>query len=164
MKGYVMEMGIVDRQSVVMPVQLLLDTMLATNPDAILRLERLASVETVVEGLKFSGTPSALLEEFRQTDLAGFFIFVAPGSRGGLISVRPPRCYGSTFPYWHIVADNRDGWDEPLLDKIVQFEGVCFAAISDDDTMDLHELDHVDENNFPWDHWRLVAARVPGPK
>jgi hypothetical protein len=159
-----MEMGIVDRQSVVTPVQLLLDTMLATNPDAILKLVLVASVETVVEGAKFSGTASALLEEFQQTGMTGFDTFVAPGRRGGFIMVRPPRCYGSNFPYWHIVADNHDGWDEPLLDKIVQFQGICFAAISDDDTMDLHELDHVDENNFPWDHWRLVAARVPGHK
>jgi hypothetical protein len=140
----------------------LLNTMLVINPGAIVRVQVLATVETVAENLEYSGTPSELLDEFWQTDMLGFFIMVGPRTaRGGHILVRPPHCYGSKFPYWYIVADNPDGWDQALLDKFIQLQGICYAAISDDDTLDLHELDHVDENNFPWDHWRLIAARVP---
>ena len=96
--------------------------------------------------------------------MLGFIITVELGAVGGNILLRPPHCYGSEFPYWYIVANDLDGWEEPLLDQITLFHGICYAVISDDDTLDLHELDHVDENNFPWEHWRLVAARVPGQK
>jgi hypothetical protein len=37
---------------------------------------------------------------------------------------------------------------------------IDYAAISQDETLDLEELRHVNKSNFPWDHWRLIAARV----
>jgi hypothetical protein len=161
MKGYMIDIGITDRQYVAAAVQLLLDTILETNPDATLWLNLLANADSVDEHVEYAGAPSELLEEFRQTDMLGFVIMAGRGSaKASLISVWPPKCFGSKFPYWHVLANSHDGWGEPFLDRIIQLQGIHFAAISDDDTMDLHELDHVDENNFPWDHWLLVAARV----
>jgi hypothetical protein len=83
MKGRVIDIGTVDRQDVVAPTHLLLDTLLVTNPGAMVEVELLATVETVAENLKYSGTPSKLLGEFPQTSILGFIIMVGRGTKGG---------------------------------------------------------------------------------
>jgi len=100
MKGRVIDIGIAHRRDVVAPTHLLLDTLLVTNPGVSVEVELLATVETVAENLKYSGTPSELLDEFPQTSILGFIIMVGRGIKGGgYILVRPPYCYGSKFPY-----------------------------------------------------------------
>ncbi len=122
MKGYMIDIGITDRQYVAAAVQLLLDTILETNPDATLWLNLLANADSVDDHVEYAGAPSELLEEFRQTDMLGFVIMAGRGSaKASLISVWPPKCFGSKFPYWHVLAKSHDGWDEPFLDKSFNF-------------------------------------------
>jgi hypothetical protein len=54
-------------------------------------------------------------------------------------------------------------WEESVLDELIKRPGIYCAVLSTDDTLDLHELDHVDKDNFPWEHWNLVAARIQDP-
>jgi hypothetical protein len=61
---------------------------------------------------------------------------------------------------WRIVAEMRQQWDEKLLDKLISFSAIENAVITQDDTLDLGDLHHVDRANFPWGHWQLVAARL----
>jgi hypothetical protein len=75
------------------------------------------------------------------------------------VSVWPPRFFTKTEA-WRIVGETDQAWDENLLDQIINFNGIEYAAISVDETLDFQDLEHVNNNNFPWSHWRLIAART----
>jgi hypothetical protein len=46
------------------------------------------------------------------------------------------------------------------LDKLIGFPTIDYVVITQDDTLDLDDLDRVNRTNFPWDHWQLVAAKL----
>ena len=117
----------------------------------------MTDVEMVGHTNEYVGTVDALLLEFGGSDMPGFIIMLHDY---GLISVSRPRSFASKLPYWRIKGDSVEAWDTSLLDKIIEYPGVVYAAITQEETLDLERLDHIDEHSFPWQHWRLIAARL----
>jgi hypothetical protein len=145
--GLVTDIGVGSRLSVAAPVQLLLGALMTTRPN-IPKLSILTDVK-IIGGrfIDFSGTSGELIQEFLISDILGFQIGFGGGT---FISVWPPKCFNSALEAWRIVAETDEKWDEALLDKVIEFPEVDYAVISQDETLDLEELDHVNRNNFPW--------------
>jgi hypothetical protein len=152
-----MDIGATDRKDVVAPVRLLLNALLEATPDAAVKSLVVTNVDTPGgETVAYAGTPAALLSKFHGTNMLGLEFFV-PGS--GFILVFPPKAFLEERPYWQIVADAHRGWLESQLNEIIRHQGIQYAAITTEETIDLEWLRHGDESKRPWDHWRLVAAR-----
>jgi hypothetical protein len=154
--GMMIDIGAKDRRDIAAPVQLLLNALLQATPNADIKLWVLTNTEVPGETVHYAGTLDALLAEFQKTNMPGFVIMFY---RCGSVSVRPPKCFASKSPYWRVLGDTVAAWDEVLLDEIIRYSGVVYGAITQEETLDLE--DHVNKHNFPWQHWRLVAARFP---
>ncbi len=159
--GVVMDIGANSRHSAVAPIQLLLDVLRSSaNAHDACKLSTLTNATDLGEMelfADFNGSPEQLIREFATTNILGLKIDVA---RYCFICVWPPKCFGSAMGVWRIIGETDKSWDETLLDQIIDFPGIEHAAISVDEAMDLENLDHVNCENFPWGHWRLIAART----
>jgi hypothetical protein len=164
--GRVLDIGAGHRSDVVVAVRLLLGVLRHAAPDVDVRL-RILNDDDPFWGIEYRGGVDAFLAEFENTEMLGFAIMMI---NVGFIRVTAQSLHHRKLPYLTIVADYSqivDGsyyqWDESILDEIIKYHGIYYAVLSADDTLDLHELDHVDEDNFPWKHWNLVAARTQDP-
>ncbi len=154
-----MDIGATDRKDVVAPVRLLLNALSQATPNTTVKSLVVTNVDNPGgETADYAGTSAALLAEFQGTNMIGVEFFV-DGS--GFILVFPPEAFGEKRPYWRIVADAHQGWFESQLDEIIQCQGIQYAAITIEETIDLEWLRYGDESKRPWDHWRFVAARFP---
>jgi hypothetical protein len=158
--GRVLDIGAGHRIDAVAAERLLLGILRRAAPDASVEL-RLLTAADPFHGLKYQGGVDDLLNEFEDTGMLGFIVMMV---KAGYIRVCSQQLYDTKLPYLQILGDTHDSqWEESLLDELVKRPGIYYAALSMDDTLDLHELDHVDKDNFPWEHWNLVAARIQDP-
>jgi len=153
----VIDIGAQSRQGVVAPVRLLLDVLWSESARSADKLLVLTDARVVGALRHFAGSLEDLLQEFETSDLLGFLILFGGGR---LVSVYPPKCFGSVLEVWRIIGETEQRWDEILLDQLIGLAEIDYAIISQDETLDLEELHHVNNSNFPWGHWRLIAARV----
>jgi hypothetical protein len=164
--GRVLDVGAGHRSDVVVAVRLLLSVLRQAAQDVDVKL-RILSDDDEFWGIEYQGGVDAVLTEFENTEMLGFVIMMI---KIGFIRVTAQALHRRKLPYLTIVAEyskNEDGsyyqWEESILDEIIKYHGIYYAALSADDTLDLHQLDHVDKDNFPWKHWNLVAARIQDP-
>jgi hypothetical protein len=159
--GRVLDIGAGHRNDAVTAVRLLLRVLRREAPDVAINL-RIQTAHDPFRGLDYGGEVDDLLAEFNNTDMLGFVIMML---KVGSISVASQSLHGTKLPYLQILGDTDSYclWEESLLDELIKCHGIYYAALSVDDTLDLHELDHVDKDNFPWEHWNLVAARIQEP-
>jgi hypothetical protein len=154
----VIDIGIQSRERVRAPLRLLLEAISGRRSLDSAKISVLTDAR-VVGGLyeDFDGSIDELLPKFASAEILGFRIIV---SRGNFVTVWSPNCFDSALKTWRIIGEGEATWNEALLDEIIDFPDVEYAIISQDETLDLEQFDHVRRSNLPWDHWRLIAARV----
>jgi hypothetical protein len=155
--GMVIDIGAQSRPGVVAPVRLLLDVLRGESIRSADKLLVLTDARTVGSLRNFGGSLEDLLHEFETSDLLGFLISFGGGR---FVAVYPPKCFGSLLEAWRIIGETDQRWNEILLDQLIGLAEIDYAVISQDETLDLEELHHVNNGNFPWGHWRLITARV----
>jgi hypothetical protein len=156
MMGMVIDVGAQTRADVVAPVELLQNELRSDGQGAE-RLLVLTDARVAGHYTEFRGSKEELLHQFEVTDMLGFFIGVGVGR---FISVYPPRSFNSKLAVWRIIAETNQHWDKVLLDNIIEFSGINYAIISQDEALDLDPFDRLNRDNFPWDHWQLIAAKL----
>jgi hypothetical protein len=150
--GIVIDVGVRSRQSVRGPVNLLLQ-FLRGNAENQIRIFILTDATTPGGNFAdFNESYEQLMSKFEAGELCGFQIIAG---QGRFICLWPPR-----FETWRIVGETNENLDEMLLDKLIVLPEIEYAAASQDEMLDIDQLDHVRRDNFPWDDWRLIAARV----
>jgi hypothetical protein len=152
-----LDVGADNRTDAVASVRMLLDILNRRALAADIKIHVLTTAEPFGEETPYQGQLDSLLVEFQNTEMLGFRILF---SEGWISVVMPSLYYENKLPYIRIVGESDNDWNESLLDELMKYSGTHYAVISLEETLDLEELDHVYNANFPWGHWRLVVARV----
>jgi hypothetical protein len=153
----VMDIGVLSRENVTGTVRLLMDAFNVEGSEA-LSLAVLTDSDVLGgEYSEFHGTPDELLDHFYASNALGFRMLLG---RSRIILATPPRSFGTMRETWNVYAQKHDDWADSLLDKIIELPAIEYAVISCEEALDLDAFAHVDTSNFPWEHWRLIAARI----
>jgi hypothetical protein len=156
--GRVLDIGAGHRSDVVTAVRLLLGILRRAAPDVDINL-RILTADDPIQGFYCHEEIDDILAEFENTDMLGFVMMMV---KVGYISVSSQSLHDRKLPYLQILGWYNQ-WEESLLDQLIKYRGIYYVALSVDDTLDLDDLDHVDKDNFPWEHWNLVVARIQDP-
>jgi hypothetical protein len=153
----VMDIGVQSRDGVTGAVRLLMDAFNVEGSEASSLAVLTDSNVLGGEYSEFHGTPDELLDHFYASNALGFRMLLG---QSRIILATPPKSFGTVSETWRVYAERRDDWAESLLDKIIELPAVEYAVICCEEALDLDAFAHVDTNNFPWEHWRLIAARI----
>jgi len=106
----------------------------------------------------YEGGSDTILRDFLETSIQGFSISF--GATSALMTVLPPKAFGSPRKLWRILVEGADEWGAADMDEIFNFPGIQYVIESYDDTMDIEQLEFVTKENFPWGAYGLIAARI----
>jgi hypothetical protein len=114
--------------------------------------------EKNAESKNFDGTLEDAIVSLKKGEI-GSICFNGPESFGGIFR---PFFAKSIHADWHAWVESK-GFDvESAFKKLQDFDGLNFLALSDGDSPDFAEIDHVTEENFPWGWFLLVTGAVRG--
>jgi hypothetical protein len=122
-----------------------------------------------IQVLELNDRLRILEEDQPRNDGNGFLTRLASNSNlsanfylenGDFISVYPPGHADSRTIFWRIVFESKNTALNMPSDLIFSKRGVAYVAISQDETLGLEAIPHLTNDNFPWNHWLLIDAKV----
>jgi len=127
--------------------------------DVTLRLEALpVSKQAEMNYDQFRGSLSDAFSKLASDELSSVRLF-GPTDSTLLGSVYCPRFSNEPPNLWLGWAEGVQRPWAQVLDELLAVEGLQFVAVTVEETID-HCCDQVTADNFPWKHWRLLAAAV----
>jgi hypothetical protein len=102
---------------------------------------------------------STALDELQGEQIAALMVS-SPRSPEGFLLIMAPNFGGDSLSLWTLISEQAIDFSPEYITTLRNSPGICFVAISVDESLDLATMSSVNSVNFPWDDWRLIYARV----